>query len=98
MAGRTSGARLGDRAESTPFLHGTGMDSRGRTEGLSRSRGSPAAGATRGRIGAESGRLSQYSRRRLLQARQIDRKSTRLNSSHTVISYAVFCLKKKKKV
>src|SRR5215204_5597009 len=26
----------------------------------------------------------------------IDRKSTRLNSSHTVISYAVFCLKKKK--
>src|SRR5256885_4995659 len=27
----------------------------------------------------------------------IDRKSTRLNSSHLVISYAVFCLKKKKK-
>src|SRR5438034_7825725 len=27
----------------------------------------------------------------------LDRKSTRLNSSHTVISYAVFCLKKKKK-
>src|SRR2546426_7529173 len=27
---------------------------------------------------------------------QIDRKSTRLNSSHLVISYAVFCLKKKK--
>src|ERR1022692_3917061 len=26
----------------------------------------------------------------------IDRKSTRLNSSHLVISYAVFCLKKKK--
>src|SRR5438034_7167062 len=37
----------------------------------------------------------------LLQAAEIapqesrDRKSTRLNSSHTVISYAVFCLKKK---
>src|SRR5256885_11904899 len=30
--------------------------------------------------------------------RCIDRKSTRLNSSHLVISYAVFCLKKKKKV
>src|SRR5438034_8030724 len=27
----------------------------------------------------------------------LDRKSTRLNSSHTVISYAVFCLKKKTK-
>src|SRR3954465_3314124 len=26
----------------------------------------------------------------------LDRKSTRLNSSHTIISYAVFCLKKKK--
>src|SRR5947207_9462419 len=29
-------------------------------------------------------------------APSLDRKSTRLNSSHTVISYAVFCLKKKK--
>src|SRR2546426_5241214 len=29
--------------------------------------------------------------------RRRDRKSTRLNSSHLVISYAVFCLKKKKK-
>src|SRR5688500_19705788 len=30
-------------------------------------------------------------------SRSEDRKSTRLNSSHLVISYAVFCLKKKKK-
>src|SRR5258708_23099699 len=29
--------------------------------------------------------------------RNEDRKSTRLNSSHQIISYAVFCLKKKKK-
>src|SRR2546426_6598028 len=47
--------------------------------------------------------------RRLVDARRIggehvprererDRKSTRLNSSHLVISYAVFCLKKKKEV
>src|SRR5256885_12712256 len=28
-------------------------------------------------------------------AKKVDRKSTRLNSSHLVISYAVFCLKKK---
>src|SRR5258708_29306828 len=28
---------------------------------------------------------------------RVDRKSTRLNSSHQIISYAVFCLKKKKK-
>src|SRR5437763_12580081 len=31
------------------------------------------------------------------QSQQRDRKSTRLNSSHRCISYAVFCLKKKKK-
>src|SRR2546426_5639362 len=36
---------------------------------------------------AEPGTLYMYA----------DRKSTRLNSSHLVISYAVFCLKKKKK-
>src|SRR2546428_4809434 len=32
----------------------------------------------------------------LTESRAIDRKSTRLNSSHDQISYAVFCLKKKK--
>src|SRR5256885_10807631 len=34
----------------------------------------------------------------LQQAAMADRKSTRLNSSHLVISYAVFCLKKKKNI
>src|SRR2546422_2449973 len=34
--------------------------------------------------------------RRSLEQRQVDRKSTRLNSSHGYISYAVFCFKKKK--
>src|SRR2546427_3562120 len=33
----------------------------------------------------------------LADLRSLDRKSTRLNSSHSQISYAVFCLKKKKK-
>src|SRR5258708_20498976 len=33
---------------------------------------------------------------RALSERNEDRKSTRLNSSHQIISYAVFCLKKKK--
>src|SRR5215204_3187475 len=42
--------------------------------------------------------LERGRRLRALPAREgRDRKSTRLNSSHTVISYAVFCLKKKKK-
>src|SRR5258708_15735816 len=34
--------------------------------------------------------------RRASRCATIDRKSTRLNSSHQIISYAVFCLKKKK--
>src|SRR5256885_5223499 len=38
---------------------------------------------------------NQQIRQNLALAPQRDRKSTRLNSSHLVISYAVFCLKKK---
>src|SRR5260221_2264945 len=37
-------------------------------------------------------------RRHLRGNKRLDRKSTRLNSSHTVISYAVFCLQKKTKL
>src|SRR5689334_23866225 len=40
--------------------------------------------------------LRAYARRAREQALDRDRKSTRLNSSHSSISYAVFCLKKKK--
>src|SRR5947209_11640808 len=40
---------------------------------------------------------SEVLRSRDREPRQEDRKSTRLNSSHANISYAVFCLKKKKK-
>src|SRR3712207_7390120 len=49
---------------------------------------------------AESIAMLSTSRIRLLASRPSseDRKSTRLNSSHANISYAVFCLKKKKKL
>src|SRR2546429_6086652 len=40
--------------------------------------------------------LRQLDQPRVLERRQRDRKSTRLNSSHGYISYAVFCLKKKR--
>src|SRR2546427_8428922 len=43
--------------------------------------------------GAQLGRLEPA----LAVGLDVDRKSTRLNSSHSQISYAVFCLKKKKK-
>src|SRR2546428_2994365 len=45
---------------------------------------------------SQADRLGGGARRRLCD-RGPDRKSTRLNSSHDQISYAVFCLKKKKK-
>src|SRR5439155_8176580 len=38
---------------------------------------------------------SAYNARHCAGATRLDRKSTRLNSSHVAISYAVFCLKKK---
>src|SRR5437764_10631095 len=44
----------------------------------------------------DAGASATASRRRRAQFQ--DRKSTRLNSSHRCISYAVFCLKKKKRV
>src|SRR5258708_14862850 len=40
-------------------------------------------------------RQGQFARVRMPHAEETDRKSTRLNSSHQIISYAVFCLKKK---
>src|SRR5436190_3585677 len=43
-----------------------------------------------------SGRIVDIQWKGTGRTRFSDRKSTRLNSSHTVISYAVFCLKKKK--
>src|SRR2546427_8204840 len=45
----------------------------------------------------ELGFLEKSFNRMLEEIATTDRKSTRLNSSHSQISYAVFCLKKKKK-
>src|SRR5438034_6028718 len=60
--------------------------------GLHRQPLEPAAGT------ASSGKNGGAAARNAAAAGAVrDRKSTRLNSSHTVISYAVFCLKKKKK-
>src|SRR5688572_32097592 len=43
------------------------------------------------------GKEGQWAHPEVVVIRRGDRKSTRLNSSHSQISYAVFCLKKKKK-
>src|SRR5690554_7294469 len=57
----------------------------------------PGGRADRGRVPASRGRISG-SALRIARSGDRDRKSTRLNSSHVRISYAVFCLKKKKKI
>src|SRR5690242_21187587 len=50
------------------------------------------------RLGLFAGELEGFAQEIIgTMAREGDRKSTRLNSSHMSISYAVFCLKKKKK-
>src|SRR2546426_4779683 len=61
-----------------------------------------------GRVASKAGRwvtatirsqqAANRANRVLAKVRLGDRKSTRLNSSHLVISYAVFCLKKKKTI
>src|SRR5688572_31640588 len=86
---------------STLFPYTTLFRSRGRDGGDPAARGTrrparrnrrearlPAEGLTPGSEAV--GRLA-------VRAPEEDRKSTRLNSSHSQISYAVFCLKKKKK-
>src|SRR5260363_470147 len=51
----------------------------------------------RSRVGAAGAGGRERELHRQAQGDRQDRKSTRLNSSHQIISYAVFCLKKKKK-
>src|SRR5256885_6067543 len=73
---------------------------------LFRSRPREVVAHARGRAGGGRGEPRGARDRRLVEGRlgierregaaRRDRKSTRLNSSHLVISYAVFCLKKKK--
>src|SRR5947209_15311310 len=56
----------------------------------------PISDGTKG-TDVTSGTSAQFPAQPLCNS-QLDRKSTRLNSSHANISYAVFCLKKKKKI
>src|SRR2546426_1774404 len=88
----------GTRPSSTRSLRGRGL-SAGGSNRVRRSRPSSGGRSTGG------GGKRDTARRRIRRSRRrprsadaaADRKSTRLNSSHLVISYAVFCLKKKKK-
>src|SRR5690625_6408560 len=68
-------------------------------EAVSLSRVAQEAGVSKGRVQhyfPSRDALLDYTATRVQDTR--DRKSTRLNSSHVAISYAVFCLKKKKEI
>src|SRR5947207_8582357 len=79
------------RPRSTLFPYTTLFRSRGRGPVGSGS----AASRGRRRRALRRGCRTLAGPRPCVDRRTEDRKSTRLNSSHTVISYAVFCLKKK---
>src|SRR3712207_8282500 len=72
----------------TPRLHPWSENELGR---LARQYGVSNEAMLRRLVTLEHASMDYY-----LERRQEDRKSTRLNSSHANISYAVFCLKKKK--
>src|SRR3712207_7716900 len=79
----------------TTLFRSVGVEAAGR--GLST--GEHGASLAEGRLGVLHGALSYVLQTECGQIREAhsisDRKSTRLNSSHANISYAVFCLKKK---
>src|SRR3712207_7569316 len=84
---RSRGARPNRPAEAVGLLPAPLGGARAREGG--RVRGArPRLAETRPAARARAGELGRLHR--------LDRKSTRLNSSHANISYAVFCLKKKK--
>src|SRR5690606_41093612 len=84
-----AGAGATPSASAPPPGRGRGNPGRGRLGYCSRARAHTRAGAVR--ISKDRG----IERLQIRIQIQIDRKSTRLNSSHVKISYAVFCLKKK---
>src|SRR3989449_3239913 len=88
VPGRRLHARLGDRGSGVPDVSRAGREAR-----------APAASVGSPLIRAPHGKERRVMKRsRVVTALAVaDRKSTRLNSSHGYISYAVFCLKKKKK-
>src|SRR5438874_7334930 len=82
---------------SSPPAHGVAMRERRRVGCYLRLWRGPAVGPSRsGARLATAPPRRLYDRPRGAHLQRADRKSTRLNSSHVEISYAVFCLKKKK--
>src|SRR5258708_9153592 len=94
---------------SPPFARAPRSRTQGKREVLDRGRIGRVAAPLLGRparphawlpyqgLRQNAGHIGQSQFRNARTQLGVDRKSTRLNSSHQIISYAVFCLKKKKK-
>src|SRR5688500_13982650 len=111
--GKCPAAAFGTRRGSPPMELGTAIEPPARPHGTGapaaqdrfKGRPKPSRAPAPGRFAEPPGsgyrramRLSLERAQQIAATRRFgDRKSTRLNSSHLVISYAVFCLKKKKK-
>src|SRR5258705_6996534 len=81
-------------AAIAPYTHVRGW----RTSRSISSRFGTASSATESYLACSASAIARHDcTRAMAEALHADRKSTRLNSSHLGISYAVFCLKKKKK-
>src|SRR2546422_2368542 len=92
---RQSSSRVQRRSSRAAAKHFSRASSRGNAA----SRSGTASALSEAAYAASNGRWLGGRERfvRTMKASGLDRKSTRLNSSHGYISYAVFCLKKKKK-
>src|SRR5256885_3847120 len=88
------GGEVGRAAECSAVLVGDAGVEHGHGDAAAARRAEPGGvGPGVGRVDPSGG--EEVPLHRLPPAGRADRKSTRLNSSHLVISYAVFCLKKK---
>src|SRR2546429_6778552 len=98
MAGRTQRAQLGSMVVVLPWHDPLRVaEEVSMLDNISDGRLILGLGRGAGRVEFDGFRLSMdESRERFVESAETDRKSTRLNSSHGYISYAVFCLKKKK--
>src|SRR3712207_8511875 len=84
---------------STLFPYTTLFRSKARKDAQNRLRPSVARESAAANSSNSSGsKAAEHMRRASESSPERDRKSTRLNSSHANISYAVFCLKKKKEI
>src|SRR5688572_33222700 len=99
MTGATASDRSSHKREPLTVTSSNESFGEGRPDRLSASAAAPKGGPTQpdGEAQLDTAKILTVRSFSNSKCSPVDRKSTRLNSSHSQISYAVFCLKKKKK-